>query len=134
MPLQVNITDYQSAIISHNMKYSMLILLLSQVIDSWELISTEEKKKNLAKKHFDSIKKKTLLIMLSPGGLLLPQGMEPNQKWSVGIYLWQVEHNSHTKIILDEDLTPALLAQTPSCCQGPLISRSTKKHQDSLQN
>lgn len=35
----------------------MLLLLLSQVIDSWELISTVEKKKNLAKKHFDTIKK-----------------------------------------------------------------------------
>lgn len=75
-----------------------------------------------------------MLIMLSPGGLLLPQGMKPNQQRSVGIYLWQLEHNSHTKIILDVDLTPAQLAQPPSCCQGPLISRSTEKHQDGLQN
>lgn len=72
--------------------------------------------------------------MLSPGGLLLPQGMKPNQKRSVGIYLWQVEHNSHTKLILDEDLTPALFTQPPFWCQDPVISRSTEKHQGSLQN
>lgn len=77
-PPQINIIDYQSAISSQNTKYSVLLLLLSQVIDSWELISTVEKKKNLVKKHFDTIKK-SKLIMLSPGGLLLPQGMKPNQ-------------------------------------------------------
>lgn len=39
-PLQISIIDYQPAINFQNMKYFMLLLLLSQVIDSWGLIFT----------------------------------------------------------------------------------------------